>query len=290
MVVGTYIYEPKSLSGIATLNDYHKLYGNSIKHVRSALHQVTRKDRRQALVFHYHSSHVIDSSECGFIAGTDGTLRKMVIPKNNMFGRSNVNIYGSQLGFNADYDAAFAQIENNMDDSDFPRSKTIRHRRAGYSRSTDCCLWLSVMTMLQKYDPRASHQMKRMLEEDKPKYRHMWILQSRAKNEDTFDKIMRNAFGYRLRRRSEEYLFDVETTGLFICLLKEKDGRTVHAVAVEKSNSSLMYDFEDEYPFNPMMKLDNFHGLCNGKECIGLQIVSELVPPKRKYKYFPFIV
>jgi hypothetical protein len=42
-----------------------------------------------------------------------------------------------------------------------------------------------------------------------------------------------------LRRRSEEYLFDTERTrGLFVCLLKEKDERTVHAIAIEKSNSS----------------------------------------------------
>jgi hypothetical protein len=143
--------------------------------------------------------------------------------------------------------------------------------------------------MLQKYDPRASKEMRVMLEDNKAKYRHMWILRSRDKQEDSLEHVMRKSFGYCLRRRSEEYLFDSESKGLFVCLLKEKNGRTVHAIAVEKSYSLLMYDFEDEYPFHPMKKLNNFHGLCNSKECVGLQIVAELVPPKRKLKFFPFI-
>jgi succinate dehydrogenase/fumarate reductase-like Fe-S protein len=41
---GTYVYDPKSLTGTARLSYYHKLYGNSIKNVRSALLNVARKE------------------------------------------------------------------------------------------------------------------------------------------------------------------------------------------------------------------------------------------------------
>lgn len=300
VVVSTYVYEPKSLTGMTRLSDFHKLYGNSIKNVRSALLKVARKQPGWSLLerkethlnqttFEYISSHVIDSSECGYVTTSDGTEKKYVIPKNINLGRSDINIYGSEIGFTADYDVAFAHIANNNGDDDFPAlRKTIFHRRAGMSRSVDCCLWLAVMTMLQKYDARVSKEMKLMLDDNKAKFRHMWIMRSHDKQEDSLQQVMRKSFGYCLKRRSEEYLFDAKSKGLFVCLLKEKNGRTVHAIAVEKSNSLLMYDFEDEYPFQPMIKLNNFHGLCNSKECVGLQIVAELVPPKRKYKFFPF--
>jgi hypothetical protein len=98
VTVGTYVYEPKSMTGMARLSDYHKLYGNSIKNVRSALLKVAKKEpgwsqleqketHLKQTKFEYYSSHVIDSSECGYITAPDGTQRKYVIPKNMKFGR-----------------------------------------------------------------------------------------------------------------------------------------------------------------------------------------------------------
>jgi hypothetical protein len=142
--------------------------------------------------------------------------------------------------------------------------------------------------MLQKYDPITSNKMKEMMSLDRGKIRHMWILRSPDKKEDTFDAVMRKSFGYYLKRRNERYLFDLETEGLFICLLKENDGKTIHAVAVERSTHSLLYDFEDEHLFIPSKMLDNFHSLCNSRKCVGVQIVAEIIPPKKKSSLFPF--
>jgi hypothetical protein len=298
MVVPTYIYEPKTLSGAAKLVDCHRLEGNSITKVRKALMNLSRKidgwsslepteETFNKTAYHYCNPHVIINSDCYCCVNEEGQLKKYAIPYNLYFGKSNVNIYGSQIGFVSDYKSTFTTMEKEMGDSLLPMKKVVTHVRAGLSDSTDCCLWLAVMTMLRKYDRNTSTIMHDMLMDDRTKFRHMWVLRSRDKNEETFDHIM-GKFGYNLKRHNTDYLFHPETKGLFVCLLKEDDGRTSHAIGIERTSRLLIYDFEDEYPFNPINGLDNFHGLCNSKKCTGLHLVAQLIPPKRKLKYFPF--
>jgi hypothetical protein len=278
------------------------MVGNTIPKVRSGINSFARRNEgwsllekkdtsaRQTMYNHYNPSIIDSRSECGYVISDDGTKTKYVIGYNNKFGWSNINIYRSSLGFSDDYEYAFVDIDANKGDSDAPgMKKTLTHVRAGASKSTDCCLWLAAMTMIAKYDNNVSRMMQEMLEKDNTKFRHMWILKSHVKKEDTFDAIMQKCFGYYLRKRTEQYLFSERTRGLFVCLLKESEGRMIHAVAVEKSNVALLYDFEDEYPFHPTKRLDNFHGLCNSRKCEGVQIVAELVPPKRKTDLFPFL-
>jgi hypothetical protein len=51
----------------------------------------------------------------------------------------------------------------------------------------------------------------------------------------TFDEIMRQTFGYYLKKRNSSYFFNCDTEGMFLCLLKESDGRgAVHGVTVNK--------------------------------------------------------
>ena len=298
MVVPTYIYEPKTLSGAATLMDYHKLEGNSISNVRKAITKMSRKisgwsnlepkaEHLQQTAYHFCNPYVISHSECQCDINEEGQSNKYAFPCNRYFGRSNINVYDSDIGFVSDYNSTFTAMAKEMGDTILSMKKVVTHVRAGLSNSTDCCLWLAAMTMLKKYDPRTSNIMQEMLNEDRSKFRHMWILRSRDRNEETFDHIM-GKFGYNMKRHSADYLFQSETKGLFVALLKEADGRTSHAIAIEKTSHLLMYDFEDEYPFHPSSGLDNFHGMCSSKQCTGLQLVAQLIPPKRKLKHFPF--
>jgi hypothetical protein len=291
MVVPTYIYEPKSLTCGTSLIDYHKLVGNSIARVRQALNKMGRKVEgwsNMNFIFHYYNPHIIELSECGFAIGEQNKRQRYVIALNKMFGRSQINIFGSELGFPKDYEATFIELDKQSGKIDEPVKKTISHRRAGLSGSTDCCLWLSVLTMLHNYDSKTAKDMKDMMSVDKDKFRHMWILRSQHKQEETFDQLMRKHYGYYCKRRNETHLFHPASRGLFICLLKEENGKAIHAIAVERSEHSVMYDFEDQFMFQPARKLENFHGLTNRKKCIGIQIVAELIPPKRREKLFPF--
>lgn len=291
MLVKSYVYEPRSPSGKVHLLDHHRLVGASINTVESKLVQHINKEKSNIssleLRHEYFNGNTIDESIIGFKDSGKVTM-PYVVPKNSRFGKSNIDIFGSRLGCVRDYDAGFKKMqEEGRNDEGHYNPRTLQHARGGLSGSTDGCVWVSVMTMIKQFDPQTSNAMQQMFDNDPSPFRHMWIMRSRIRDELTFDQHIRKNFGYYLIKRDEHYLFSHLTRGMFLCLLMETNGRSVHTVSVLKvGNDFKLYDFEDQYIFDETKGLANFHGFTNSKACMGLRIVAELCPPKKKKRLY----